>query len=211
MRKGSLQWSERAADATEKGGRLLGDFGEKALRVGHDSIQRAEEVIVRHIGPWPAPDLLLQIELGCIAGQWHEHNLRAVLESGQRALGLVAAGPIDDQKDEVRLGIGGDDLTSDELLEVEAALLSAQLEMRLPAAAGDRSEHHLLAVVTGRLDLPGHTHRRPDPGAGGVERQVSLIHIQHGYRRLVGVADRLRLDPANPTLHVSKKSTIDFS
>ena len=99
------------------------------------------------------------------------------------------------RKMQIRLRVGGDDLTIDELLEVEAALMGAQLEVRLPAAAVDRPEHDLLAVVAGRLDFPGHPHRRPDPGAGRVEGQFGLIDIQHGYRRFVGVADRLRLHP----------------
>jgi len=50
------------------------------------------------------------------------HNLRAFFEPGQGALGLIDAGPIDNQEEQVLLRVGGDDLTIDELLEIEAAL-----------------------------------------------------------------------------------------
>ena len=112
---------------------------------------------------------LLKIELGRITGQWHQHNLRAFFAPGQRALGLVNAGAIDDQEDEVRLRIGGDDLAIDVLLEVGTALVGAQLEVRLAAPAVHGTEHDLFAVVAGGFDLPRHPGRCPHPGAGGIQ------------------------------------------
>ena len=54
--------------AAEYARRLLGDFGEEMSGGGHGGFKRAKEVIIRHIGAQPASNLLLQIELGGVAG-----------------------------------------------------------------------------------------------------------------------------------------------
>ena len=53
---------------------MLGDFGEEMSGGGHGGVERAKEVIMRHIGAQPAPNLLLQIELGGVAGQRRKHK-----------------------------------------------------------------------------------------------------------------------------------------
>ena len=107
----------------QHGLRVLANFGKEGLGCRHRRIQRAEEVIMRHIRPQPTPKLPLHVELGCIAGQRHEHKLRPLFEPGQRAFRPVDAGPIDNQKDQIRRWIGGEDLLIDKLLEFGAALM----------------------------------------------------------------------------------------
>ena len=56
------------ANPHANGGRLLRHIGEKAFGGGYDGVQRTEEMVVRYVGPQPAPDLFLQVELRRVAG-----------------------------------------------------------------------------------------------------------------------------------------------
>ena len=63
------QTRESAPDALQHGMGLLGHACEERLGCGAQRSKSREEVVVRHVGAHPPPDVFLQVQVRRIAGQ----------------------------------------------------------------------------------------------------------------------------------------------